>query len=119
VFDPAGKVATVRTSGGLFLPGGGVETNEELVAAIHREVREECGRELEDVSYLGAAVQFFAAGGGHYEMTATFYSGRFGASVSEPEYELVWAEPSVPSRSFFHECHAWAVRELGKGCSHG
>ena len=52
----AGKVLVVRPKGKnhTSLPGGHVETGESVVAALRREILEECGRSCEIHEYLGA-----------------------------------------------------------------
>ena len=52
VFDPAGRVLLVQRGrpprmGSWGLPGGMLEVGERLAAAVAREVREECGVEIE------------------------------------------------------------------------
>jgi len=55
VFDFEGKMFLACMSGTYTLPGGGVEENENIEAAIIRELKEELGIEilLEELSYLG------------------------------------------------------------------
>jgi 8-oxo-dGTP diphosphatase len=58
VFDPAGRVLLVRRknepfAGGYALPGGFVEIGETVEAACRREVREETGVELGELTLVG------------------------------------------------------------------
>lgn len=118
IFDGAGSVACVSEGSGLFLPGGGLESGEDAVAAIHREVAEECARGLEVEATLEPAIQFHLAKGGRpFELHASFFTGRLAATLDRsPEYEIQWlpVTPGVPE--FFHACHGWAVEQaLGRG----
>src|SRR5712691_3993258 len=58
IFDPAGRVLLVRRghapfAGSHALPGGFVELGETVEAACKREVREEVGVEVSDLSLVG------------------------------------------------------------------
>lgn len=55
VFDCEGKMFLASMEGTYTLPGGGVEENENIEAAIIRELKEELGIDvsLEELSYLG------------------------------------------------------------------
>ena len=112
VLDDRSRVACVQEESGRFLPGGGLEAGETDVDAVHREVKEECGRSFEIVEALGAAVQFFVSPRGEsYELHAAFFLGRFGpATAPDRESAVEWL-PALPEPpQFFHECHRWAVR---------
>jgi 8-oxo-dGTP diphosphatase len=115
VLDEKRRVACVAEEAGLFLPGGGIEAGENPVRAAHREVAEECARELEIVSSLDPAIQFFStARGESYELHAEFFLGRFGAELRASVDQVRWF-PVTPEPLFFHECHRWALRQaLGK-----
>ena len=49
----------MRSTGKLFLPGGGSEVSERLEEALHREVREETGLEIEIQRFVGFKEDFF------------------------------------------------------------
>lgn len=49
----------LRSTGKLFLPGGGSEVGERLEAALHREVREETGIEVEIERFVAFKEDFF------------------------------------------------------------
>src|SRR5688572_20136193 len=51
----AGRIAIVRTPGGIFLPGGGQDPGESLEQALVREVLEECGFHVRVGAFVGAA----------------------------------------------------------------
>jgi 8-oxo-dGTP pyrophosphatase MutT (NUDIX family) len=49
----------MRSTGKLFLPGGGSEIDERLEEALHREVREETGLEIEVERFVAFKEDFF------------------------------------------------------------
>jgi 8-oxo-dGTP pyrophosphatase MutT (NUDIX family) len=49
----------MRSTGKLFLPGGGSEVGERLEEALHREVREETGLEIEIERFVAFKEDFF------------------------------------------------------------
>lgn len=58
IFDPAGRVLLIRRkdepcAGSHALPGGFVKIGETVEAACHREVREEAGIELSELTLVG------------------------------------------------------------------
>jgi 8-oxo-dGTP pyrophosphatase MutT (NUDIX family) len=112
IFDADRRVACVSEASGLFLPGGGLEPDEDAVQAVHREVAEECARALELLQPLQSAVQFCrTARDEYFELRASFFLGRFGAALAgQAQHALSWlpSEPEVPP--LFHECHRWAVQ---------
>lgn len=113
VLDDQLRVACVQEESGRFLPGGGLESGEVDLDAVHREVMEECGRSLLDVRELATAVQFFVSPRGEpYELRATFFVGRFGPVATRAAADSVEWLAAVPQPpQFFHECHRWAVRQ--------
>jgi ADP-ribose pyrophosphatase YjhB (NUDIX family) len=116
VRDAFGRVATVRTAGGHFLPGGGSLAGESPEETVAREVREELAREVRLLRELGRAVQHFRADGRRYRMAAVFFAAEFaGAPAGAGEHELLWLVPAEFDAAFFHECHAWAARLADKG----
>ena len=117
VRDGRGWFLAVRGPGGLFLPGGGCESEESSEAALARELREETGRELLRFAYRSTAVQHFAADGVAYDMTAEFYDAVLGDQVAEPEEKLLWVDPAGGDDLWYHACHAWAVRNEAGGAS--
>lgn len=50
---------SMRSTGKMFLPGGGSEIDERLEDALHREVREETGLEIEIECFFGFKEDFF------------------------------------------------------------
>lgn len=60
VFDDAGDVAMlhVRNEKYYKLPGGGIESGEDTIAALKRECLEEIGCEIEVIDELGSIVEF-------------------------------------------------------------
>jgi 8-oxo-dGTP diphosphatase len=108
--DAAGRIAAVKTSLGLLLPGGGLERGETLVECLRREVREECARPVAIDRQIGLALEFFETLEGAFEGRHVFFEGRFvGEPNGTPEYELVWLEPAEAKAGLHHRSHAWAL----------
>jgi 8-oxo-dGTP diphosphatase len=113
VFDNNLRVACVWETSGLFLPGGGIEADEDPISAVHREVAEECGRGFEIITPLESAIQFFCTTRDEpFELHASFFLGRFGRPLNRPgQHELSWQSALPEPPAFFHECHRWAVQQ--------
>jgi 8-oxo-dGTP diphosphatase len=95
-----GKVLLVRRArspgrGFYSLPGGRVEFGESLHTALHREVREETGLEIEIVGLAGwREVLPSASGGGHYFIMsfAARWAGRE-PILNDEHDDFIWIEP--------------------------
>ena len=55
VRDESGAIAVVRTSEGVFLPGGGIDPGESAERAAVRETREECAIDVHVALEVGKA----------------------------------------------------------------
>ncbi len=114
-----GRVATVESQQKHFLPGGGSLAGEASEDTIVREVGEELARSVRLIRKLDEVVQYFysAADDRHYEMRATFFIAEFTNELRDDgnrkgENELCWLSRAEAERAFFHECHAWAIRQV-------
>ena len=85
-------------TGSYKLPGGGIDEGEETIAALHREIREETGYEIHDISEIGIVDEYRYYCG--MRQLSYCYTARIGAFVgtnyTENEaatgMELRWAE---------------------------
>jgi len=95
-----GKILLVRRArspgrGFYSLPGGRVEFGESLHTALHREVREETGLEIEIVGLAGwREVLPSASGGGHYVIMS--FAARWAGNepiLNDEHDDFIWIEP--------------------------
>ena len=108
--DVQRRIAAVRTSLGLLLPGGRLERGETLVQCLRRELQEECARPAAIDRQIGLALEFFETQEGAFEGRHIFFEARFvGEPKGEAEYELVWLEPADARALLHHKSHAWAL----------
>jgi 8-oxo-dGTP diphosphatase len=108
--DAERRVAAVRTSLGLLLPGGGLEKGETIVECLRRELLEECARPVAIDRQIGLAFEYFETLEGAFEGRHIFFEARFvGDSRGVAEYELVWLEPAEARQLLHHKSHAWAL----------
>ena len=116
IVNDVGEVAMVESRQKHFLPGGGSLSGESPEETIVREVCEELARSVRLVRRIGKVIQYFYsdADDRHYKMLAVFFAGEF---TDEPcdikgEHELHWLPVTESEKSYFHACHAWAVRQV-------
>ena len=114
--DSSGRVAMVRTAEGVFLPGGGVESGETPVQALHREVAEECGLHIQVLGRLPDAVQlvYSRAEQIHFEKVCMFFAAEIEGQLpapAHPGHELLWVGSEEASDLATHESHRWALTE--------
>ena len=109
-----GLIALVKTSYGLFLPGGGIDPGETQLAALARELREEIDFTLVSARFLGSAAQYswsqhyqshFKKIGHFFEVEATAP----GRPTLIPEHELVWLGLADGRRALVQEFHQFAL----------
>lgn len=111
-----GAIAVVHAPNGTFLPGGGLDADESIDAAIHREVREECGLGVTLGAWRVHAVDRVHATleGMAFAKRSTFVSatvaGTLGAPI-EHDHRLAWLSPQDAIAVLSHGGHRWAVRQ--------
>jgi 8-oxo-dGTP diphosphatase len=114
LFNEQGQIAVMETPNGGFLPGGGAEAGETPEEALRREVREECGFEIGNISPLGEAVQYVYTPGNEagIRKDCTFFEAQVSAAdgmATEWGHVLLWRTPAEAERSLAHESQTWAV----------
>lgn len=99
------------------LPGGFPEEQEEPLAALDREVREETGLAIEDVSLLGIWIEPDYEGRAVFCVTYSASAGAGEAVAADDVAELRWVAPSeLPADEEFAFVHtpaalrAWRAR---------
>lgn len=59
IWNDVRRIAMVKTPGGYFLPGGGINANETHRECLERELAEELGWQIEIQQYIGCAQRHF------------------------------------------------------------
>ena len=116
--DQSSRIGVIRRTYGqlLFLPGGGMENEENELESLRREVLEETGYSIGKPSLLCEATQFFQSrdGSQYIQNVASFFSCSLGVKEMEPveeDHELIWLTPDEAASGLLHEHQAWAVRK--------
>jgi 8-oxo-dGTP diphosphatase len=117
--NPMDDVAIIRTPRGCFLPGGGVDAGEDMVAALRREIYEETGLGVEIAREVGVAAQFLSAPreGVYYKKVGHFFLADFAERLSETfeaEHELLWMSQQQASNALNHQFQVWALEQAQK-----
>lgn len=107
------KLAVVRTKRGLFLPGGGIEGNESREACLCRELLEETGYAVRQLSYACSADIYT-----HHERIGAFhpiqhyYTGVLGEQICKPieQHKLEWLPVSHAPEQLYVPAQAWAAQ---------
>jgi 8-oxo-dGTP pyrophosphatase MutT (NUDIX family) len=82
ISDSTGAIAVVLTPLGVFLPGGGQESDESTEAALIREVAEECGLAIKVVGLVGVADELVCsqAERSYFRKRCSFFTAQVGAA---------------------------------------
>jgi ribosomal protein S18 acetylase RimI-like enzyme/8-oxo-dGTP pyrophosphatase MutT (NUDIX family) len=117
VSNASGAIALVRTSEGIFLPGGGIEPGESAEAAARRETREECAFDVVIDGEIGRAAYYVWAKKEStcFEKRSVFFCGAPGEPCpTAPEHEVLWVAAADALEQITREAHRWAVEQWGK-----
>jgi 8-oxo-dGTP diphosphatase len=115
ITDSTGAIAVVLTPLGVFLPGGGKESDESTEATLIREVAEECGLAIEIGRFLGVADElvYSQAEGTFFRKRCSFFTAQVGrgreALGGESDHELKWIAPEQAASQLSYESQRWAV----------
>ncbi|WP_160680398.1 NUDIX domain-containing protein [Clostridium sp. C8-1-8] len=114
-FNKEGKVGTIKKIDKYFLPGGGLEVNEDYEQCVKREFIEETGYEISIKSYIGEAILYHESrtkrklkGIGHFYIVDLL---NFTDKKVEEDHELIWLDPEECIKMLLLEYHSWAVRQ--------
>ena len=109
-------ILTVHNSNGAyFLPGGGLEGNEDFHQCLEREVLEETGYAILIGDFIGHAQQYFlSTKNDPFLGDSYFYLAELQGKKQEPieeDHFVSWMDIDKLEGLLFHEHQGWAVRE--------
>ena len=117
-FNKEGKVGTIKKIDKYFLPGGGVEMNENYEQCLKRELIEETGYEIEIKDYIGEAILYHQSRTKRYLRGIGYFYVIDLLSLTdkkiEEDHELVWLESEECIKLLLLEYHSWAVKQAVK-----
>jgi 8-oxo-dGTP diphosphatase len=110
------QVLVIRTvRGGFFLPGGGIEVEENHSECLKREMLEETGFEVRIGEYLGQAKKYHLVKGKLPTLShAHFYLATLGERRQEPvekDEAPIWVNIGEVESLLFHEHQVWGVKQ--------
>jgi 8-oxo-dGTP diphosphatase len=112
------KVLSVHNKGFHFLPGGGIENNENEKGCIEREMLEETGFQAEVGSFIGQAFFYFISSKDEYILSdGYFYRARLMEKLQNPieiDHQMEWIHVKDMDKLFFYQHQVWAVKEALK-----
>ncbi|MGL5978007.1 MAG: NUDIX domain-containing protein [Erysipelotrichaceae bacterium] len=114
-----GHIALVQTPTGYFLPGGGIESNEDHQTCLLRECLEEIGACIQVERFVCEAQEFrFSETYIDYiQVIGAFYTGSIMGALqqpSEPDHQLVWVSREQADTLLLLQVQRYALKQSNK-----
>ena len=113
--DEDDKIAVVTNGIGYFFLGGGLENNETNEDALKRELIEESGYTLKDISFFDTVSTYiYHPKKGYMDIDATFYIAKFNERVAEPtekDHKIVWVSPLEYKDKLYREYQRYILNK--------
>ncbi len=111
-----GQLLAVLVRGRYHLPGGGIDKQEDPLAAVIREISEETGYSITSLKEIGCANQFLETTAfGPMNKIGVYYWGSVEhespQKTAEEDHQVMWIDPEDFLSSSAHDFHKWAVRK--------
>lgn len=109
-----GRIAIVQDADDdLYYFGGGIEENETPIEALKRELLEESGYSIKDISYFTEVGEFLKSKTrGYIEVIATVYTAKLDEYVKSPiekDHHLIWINPSDYKDKLLRKWHNYVL----------
>lgn len=116
-FNSKNQVALVKVPSGYFLPGGGVDNNEDHISCLKREYKEETGYDIKIEEFVDCLTQYIYASQRekYLELVGYFYLVDLKEVVyekSEMDYELVWKDVEEVKGLMNLEYQSWIINKV-------
>lgn len=113
------EIAVVKTSFGMFLPGGGLDPGEDELTGLARELQEEIGYTIVNAIFLMRASQYHWSEfyRSHFKKIGAFYEVEAEAPDQEtcaPGHVLEWVPLERAALELSQEFQRWAAAEFAK-----
>jgi len=114
-----GLIAVIFTGKRYFLPGGGLEPNENLKQCLERECHEEIGAVISNIKKFAEINCYFYSTTRNFDMESighffTCEINAFTQEKTEPDHELTWLKPEEAIEKLYLSNQREAIRLLGK-----
>lgn len=119
IFNEEGKLATtyVKRKDAYFLPGGGIEQDEDGIQCVKRECWEEIGKEIDVKDYFCRTVAYEQNERlkADLKVIGDFYFAEItgdSRQLADISHELQWLEPQKAIARLTLENQAWVVQNI-------
>jgi len=109
------ELLVVVAPDGMFLPGGGLEDDEDAIAGLRRELAEETGFVLESARPFAQATQFVETVGGTVAKLCSFLTCDVREGLTdgvEDDHDAQWVPVETAAAGLTEAASRWAVRRL-------
>lgn len=109
------KIAVVTNGIGYFFLGGGLENNETNEQALERELIEESGYTLRELTFFDTVSTYiYNEKKGYMDIDAIIYIAKFDKKIKEPiesDHQIVWVDPLEYKDKLYREYQRYILNK--------